>query len=283
MKVCKNFDLTNYNSYKLKSLCNEAFFPESEEELLDLLKLKKNFIVIGNGNNIIFSKEIYSEPFIILNNTFDKIFLEKDCVVAEAGATTIQLCEFALKHKLSGCEFLFDIPSSIGGAVFMNAGTKEGETKNILKTVNYIDLKNNSLKKITNKEINFRYRNSYFQKTGDKIITKAWFKLKEGDPKNIQTKMNSSKHRRWEKQPRNYPNAGSVFKRPKGHFVGPMIEDLGLKGFSIGGAKISEKHAGFIINYNNAAAIDILNLINEIKIRVKKKYKITLEVEQRII
>jgi len=131
--------------------------------------------------------------------------------------------------------------------------------------------------------IDFQYRNSYFQNHKDKIVTKVWFNLNKGNPVDIYKRMQETKSRRWEKQPRDFPNCGSVFKRPPGKFVGPMIEELGLKGYSIGGAKISEKHAGFIINYNGATGDDILKLIEYVRSNVQKEFGIELEVEQRII
>jgi UDP-N-acetylmuramate dehydrogenase len=139
------------------------------------------------------------------------------------------------------------------------------------------------IKEKSNKEIEFDYRNSFFQKHKDKIILKSWFKLNNGDPIQIMKKMNESKKRRWSKQPREYPNCGSVFKRPLGKYVGPMIEGLGLKGFSIGGAQVSTKHSGFIINKGGATGEDILELIDYIKAKVFKEFNIVLEVEQRII
>ncbi len=285
MKVFENFDLTNYNSYKIKSTCSIAYFPETENDFIQLfIKLKEQeYVVLGNGNNTILSKSKYLQPFIILNGNFNKVLVKDTLIEAESGATTLDLSNIALKSHLSGAEFLYDIPSSIGGAVVMNAGTQEGETKNILFKVRYLDLIDFDVKEKSNAEINLSYRNSYFQNRKDKIILKAWFILKKGNFEEIQKLMIESKERRWSKQPREYPNCGSVFKRPPGKFVGPMLDELGLKGYTVGGAQVSEKHSGFIVNKGGATGNDILNLIMEIKGRVKQKFNVNLEVEQRII
>jgi UDP-N-acetylmuramate dehydrogenase len=204
-------------------------------------------------------------------------------IVAEAGVTLEQLSETAFQHSLSGCEIFYDIPSSVGGAVVMNAGTKDGEIKDIIIKVRYLDLADLVIKEILIDEIEFEYRNSFFQKHTDKLVLKTWFKLTYGEKDKIKAKMENYKQIRWLKQPRNLPNCGSVFKRPKGIFVGPMLDDLGLKGFTIGGAKISEKHSGFIVNIGNASSQDILQIIKEVQKRVKEKFGIELEVEQKII
>jgi UDP-N-acetylmuramate dehydrogenase len=164
----------------------------------------------------------------------------------------------------------------------MQAQRREKQ-KNILKKVRYLDLKDMLIKEKVNEELELGYRNSMFQKQKDMIILKAWFQLAKGDSKTIRKIMDESKTRRWSKQPREYPNSGSVFKRPPGKFVGPMIDELGLKGYSIGGAQVSKKHSGFIVNKGNATSEDILNLISAIQYKVYEKFEVNLEIEQRII
>ena len=285
IKYIENFNLVCYNAYQLKAVCAKVWFPEKENEFLEIYKqnLDCQKIIIGNGNNIILSKEYYEEEFIILNGCFDKIKFNETEIEAEAGTTLLQLSETALKNQLTGLEIFYDIPSSVGGAVVMNAGTKEGEIKDILVKVRYLDLTDNKIKEISKEDIGLEYRNSFFQKHGDKIVLKAWFHLKKGNSKQIKVKMEETKQIRWAKQPREYPNCGSVFKRPKGRFVGPMLDELGLKGFTIGGAQISKKHSGFIVNTGNATGKDILAVITEVQKRVKDKFGVDLEVEQRII
>lgn len=285
MKILKNLDLTNYNSYRTKATCSVGYFPENEDDLVDLFQdlSYESYVILGNGNNTILSKSYYEEPFIILNGYFNSIKVSDTVIEAEAGATILDVSKVALEHSLTGAEFLFDIPSSVGGAIVMNAGTKEGETKNILLKVRYLDLEDMVIKEKLNAEIDFEYRNSFFQKNKDKIVLKSWFQLKKGKSSAIEQLMNESKERRWSKQPREYPNCGSVFKRPPGRYVGPMLDELGLKGFGIGGAQVSEKHSGFIINTGGATGEDILKLIDHIKAEVFKKFGVGLEVEQRII
>lgn len=284
-QLYQNFNLTNYNAYRINAVCTKAWFPENETDLLEIYSQNKNkrLIILGNGNNIILSKEYYEEEFIIFNGCFEKITVNNTEMEAEAGATLLQLSETALKHHLTGLEIFYDIPSSVGGAVVMNAGTKEGEIKDILVKVRYLDLADLQIKEISKEDVGFEYRNSFFQKNTNKIVLKAWFKLDKGNPEQIKDKMDETKQVRWAKQPREYPNCGSVFKRPPGRFVGPMLDELGMKGFTIGGAKISEKHSGFIVNTGNATGKDILSIISEAKKRVKEKFGVDLEVEQRII
>lgn len=285
IKFKNQFNLKYYNAYNLESICSKAWFPESEEDLLYAYKdnTNKKKIILGNGNNIILSKEFYEEEFIILNGCFNSIVVNKNIMKAEAGATLQQLSETALYHSLTGLEIFYDIPSSVGGAVVMNTGTKDGEIKDILTKVRYLDLLDLQIKEIDSEAIGFEYRNSFFQKNKDKIVLKAWFELNQGSAEEIKNKMEQHKAVRWAKQPREYPNCGSVFKRPKGRFVGPMLDQLGLKGFSIGGAKISEKHSGFIVNKGDATGADILAVISEVQRQVKEEFGVDLEVEQRVI
>lgn len=285
MKIFENFNLTNYNSYGLNSICKTAYFPDNEIDIYELYKVQKSYILIGHGNNIILSKKYYENEFVIYNGNYNDIELDlsNNNIIAEAGVSTKDLCKFALKNSLSGIEFLYDIPSSVGGAITMNAGTKEGETKNVLLKVRYLDLVDLKIKEKFNHELDFRYRNSLFQDKKNKIILKSWFNVSKGIKKDIKSKMENSKSRRWQNQPRNFPNAGSVFKRPEGFYVGEMIDELKLRGLTVGGAMISKKHAGFIINYNNATGEDIIKLISIIKSKIFNHFNVMLEVEQRII
>jgi UDP-N-acetylmuramate dehydrogenase len=285
MRIEENFNLKAFNSYQIESVCKRAFFPENEGDILELYRSKKEFILLGGGYNIILSKEYYDTDFIIFNGNFNTVKVNEinDVISAEAGATILDVSENAEKHSLQGVEFFYDIPSSVGGAVVMNAGTKEGETQNILKKVRFLDLTDMVIKERAKEDLELEYRNSFFQKQKDKIILKAWFQLSKGDKSAIRSVMEASKKRRWERQPREFPNGGSVFKRPPGRFVGPMIDELGLKGFTIGGAQISEKHSGFIVNINKAKGSDILKLIRHTQVKVKEVFKVDLEIEQRII
>ncbi|EON75883.1 UDP-N-acetylenolpyruvoylglucosamine reductase [Lunatimonas lonarensis] len=285
MKSYKNLDLTNYNSYRIKSTCKTAFFPETEADIIKLYSTKKDYILLGSGHNIILSKSYYEKEFIIFNGNFDtaNIDEESETVIAESGISMQKLAMMAQENGLSGIEIFYDIPSSLGGAIVMNAGASGEEIKDVLIKVRYLDLETMEIKEVLQKDIDFEYRNSFFQRNNDKIVLKAWLKLTRKDKTKIQEKMESIKAQRWAKQPKDFPNAGSVFKRPKGYYVGTLIDELGLKGYTEGGAKISEKHGGFIINSKEATGHDILKIINHVKKTVKKRFKIDLEIEQRII
>src|SRR5690554_1584404 len=202
MKEYINFNLTEYNAYRINAVCAKAWFPENETDLLEIFSQNKNkrLIILGNGNNIILSKEYYEDEFIILNGCFDKITVNNTEMEAEAGATLLQLSETALKHHLTGFEIFYDIPSSIGGAVVMNAGTKEGEIKDILVKVRYLDLADKQIKEISKENIGFEYRNSFFQKNTNKIVIKAWFQLKNEKQERIRARMEETKQTRWAKQ-----------------------------------------------------------------------------------
>jgi len=285
MKVFSNFDLTNYNSYRLKAKCRAAYFPDTEDDLIRFFQEKRRpFVLLGSGHNVILSREYYDEDFIIFNGNFNEVFIDSEGnIAAEAGISMLELSLLGLEKSLSGIEAFYDIPSSLGGAVVMNAGASGEEIKDVLVKVRFLDLVDLKIKEISNEEIAFSYRESFFQKNPDNIILKAWLKLEPKDKILIQEKMESIKTKRWEKQPKEFPNAGSVFKRPVGFYVGAIMDELGLKGYAVGGAKVSEKHGGFIINYNNATGQDILDLIEQIKTRVLENYGIALEVEQRVI
>ena len=167
MKEYKQFDLTKYNAYRVNAICSKAWFPDNKTELLEIYQQNPSSrkIILGNGNNVILSKDSYEEEFIILNGCFDKVDVNQNQISAETGATLLQLSETALQNPLSGFEIFYDIPSSVGGAVVMNAGTKEGEIKDILVKVRYFDLADLQIKEIYRDDISFEYRNSFFQKT----------------------------------------------------------------------------------------------------------------------
>lgn len=283
MKIYENFDLTNFNSYRIKAICKKAYFPESEGDLIRVLQSESDYILIGSGHNIILSKPYYGQTFIILTKTFDSIRVNQNTLEVEAGAWMTDLAIKAQELGLSGLEVFYDIPSSLGGAIVMNAGASGYEIKDVLLRVRYLDLVDMEIKEILKEDMSFEYRNSFFQRNTDKIVLKAWLKLELKDPNSIQVFMEEIKAQRWAKQPKELPNAGSVFKRPKGYYVGAIIDELNLKGHTVGGAKISEKHGGFIVNFNNATGEDIINLIQYVKGCVLERFSIDLEVEQRII
>ena len=279
-----NFSLENYNSYGVKATCREAVFPESIDEIRHFISEPSSFYIIGSGNNIILSKAYYDERFLIFNDCFDHFELKNNGVlIAQAGAQLDKISEYCAAEGLSGFESFFDIPGTVAGATVMNAGDANMEIKDILSNVTVLNKTTLQIEKKIAKELDLSYRNSIFQNNSEYLILEAQFHLKQSDEKTVRSLMQTTKEKRWIKQPRTMPNAGSVFKRPKGYYVGKLIEDLGLKGYRIGDAAISEKHAGFIVNKGNATGQQIVHLIQFIREKVKNEYGIELVIEQAII
>ena len=274
------------NSYELKAVAEIMVLPVDKNEL-PLIYEKfagKNIIVIGRGNNIILTREYYdsSYVFVVLRDNFSSYHFDGSKVVALSGADMKFLSMEAMCRSLSGLEHFFGIPSSLGGAIYMNAGAFDFETSQIVDKVIFFDIDTKRFITFNKSECKFGYRKSIFQEMNG-IVAEVVLQLKEGNKKEIYDRMTELYRKRLSKQPLDFPSAGSVFKRPQGYYVGQIIEELGLKGFSYGGAKISDKHAGFIVNYNNATASDILTLIDIVRRKVKEKYGIWLETEQVMI
>ena len=281
-----NESLELHTTFKVGGACKYYITPNNVEELVELLRyLKENnikYMILGNGSNTIFSSKEFDGAIINLCN-LNSMRIEDDKIYVESGYQLIKLSMDALNNSLTGLEFAAGIPANIGGAIFMNAGAYKSDMSNLVETVTFLD-DNLEMKTLTNKELNFSYRKSLFQKNTDFIILSTVLKLEKGNKEEIKALMDKRKGRRLESQPLEYPSAGSVFRNPSEDiYAGKLIEDLGLKGYKIGGAKISEKHANFIINDGGATGEDIRALIKMIKIRVKEKYNIDLHVEQRFI
>ena len=237
-----------------------------------------DYMLLGNGSNLLVSDEGIRGAVIRLDGDFRKITLvDETTIFCGAGATLARLCKFALSCGLSGLEFAWGIPGTVGGAVFMNAGAYDGEMKNIVHSVSDIS-PNGKIGRIEKQDLGFGYRTSVYR-TNNRIITGVTIKLQKGNPEEIRSKMDDYMQRRSTKQPLEYPSAGSVFKRPEGNFAGTLIEQCGLKGKMCGGAQVSEKHAGFIINKSNATAADVRNLIVDIQKTVADSTGYNLECE----
>lgn len=282
----ENEELKGYTSFKIGGKAPLIIKPDSAEKLCNVLKLLKkystDFFVIGNGSNLLVSDNGVDYPVISLKNgEFSEIQVCDNKITAGAGALLISVCRCALGNSLSGVEFAYGIPGSVGGAVYMNAGAYGGEIADCLECVEFID-ENGIVKSLNADALDLSYRHSYFS---DKkcIILKAVFNLNYGDKNSIKSAMDDFMNRRKSKQPLEYPSAGSVFKRPDGYFAGKLIEDAGLKGYSVGGAMVSEKHAGFIVNYNSATQSDVSELIEYIKTTVSEKFGVELVPEIRIL
>ena len=280
-----NESLKLHTTYKVGGICKYFITPKDLEELIELVKYlrEKNikYMILGNGSNTIFSSKEYDGVIINLTN-LNSMKIEGNKIDVEAGYQLIKLSMDALNNSLSGLEFAAGIPGNVGGAVFMNAGAYKSDMSNLIKTVTFLD-ENLELQTLNKEELEFSYRKSIFQKR-DYIIISTVLELTPGNKDEIKELMDNRKERRIASQPLDYPSAGSVFRNPSEDvFAGKLIEDLGLKGHKIGGAKISEKHANFIINDGDATGEDIKALIDLVKEKVKEKYDIDLHVEQRFI
>lgn len=281
-----NESLKLHTTFKVGGTCKYFITPKDLEELIDLLKYLKEknikYMILGNGSNTIFSSKEYDGVIINLGN-LNSMTIEENKIYVEAGYQLIKLSMDALNYSLSGLEFAAGIPGNIGGAIFMNAGAYKSDMSNLVETVTFLD-ENLDLRTLSNEELNFSYRKSLFQQHPEYIIISTVLKLNSGNKDEIKDLMDRRKERRISSQPLEYPSAGSVFRNPSEDiFAGKLIEDLGLKGYKMGGAKISEKHANFIINEDGATGEDIKALIDMIKAKVKEKYNIDLHVEQRFI
>jgi len=280
-----NERLASHTSFKIGGPAEVFIEIKSKDELISVIKVcKKYYIsvtVLGGCNNVLISDSGLRGVIVKTSPHFSEIKIDSNTVCAEAGANLSGLADAARRAGLSGLEFASGIPGTVGGAVYMNAGAFEGEISDAFVSAEI--LQNDGIIKEFNKnEMGFSYRGSVLQ-DGCGFLLSAFFVLKQGDPEEIKNKMVEYKKRRSETQPLDMPSAGSVFKRPSGFYAGKLISDCGLKGYSVGGAKVSEKHAGFIINAGGATAADVLRLIEHIKDTVYEKTGVELEPEIRTL
>ncbi len=287
IRFTENEPMKNHTSFKTGGNASVFITPDNEEELSLVLKCCDRIGVVpfifGNGSNLLISDDgIVDRPVIHIGKGFDYI-KELDGTTLEigAGANLTTVCKTILSKSLSGMEFAYGIPGSMGGAAFMNAGAYGGEMKDVIAYCNHLDLKGNK-GSFSFDELDLSYRHSVYS-AGGYVITSVVVKLSEGVYDEIEAKMKDLIGRRKDKQPLEYPSAGSVFKRPEGYFAGALIEQSNLKGKRIGGAMVSEKHAGFIINYENATTKDVTDLIKFCQDTVKEKFGVELEPEIRVI
>lgn len=279
-----NEPMSKHTTFGIGGIADCFVQPETVSQLQQVVKILKKynspiFILGGGANLLVRDKGI--RGVVISTVGLKNIECKGNKISVNSGVSIAKVAHFAAKNGLSGMEELSGIPGSIGGGVFMNAGAYGGEMSHIVESVTTCDFDGN-LKEYSNFEIDYNYRHSVFMDNGD-IIVNVTLTLKNGNINEIKQKINEYNSRRREKQPLDKRSAGSTFKRPKGHFVGKMIEELGLKGFSVGDAKVSTKHAGFLINDGNASCEDMLELIGEIQRRVKETYKVDLYTEVQVI
>lgn len=285
-EVILNAPMKKYTSFKCGGNARVLVIPQSVDSLQKILDFcySKNIcpLVIGNGSNLLVADNGIENVVIKIGSKISNIYLVDDeTICCEAGASLKSLCMFALENSLSGLEFAYGIPGTLGGAVYMNAGAYGGEMKDVLYSCKHID-ENGNLNELPQSELNLRYRGSAYTDNGYTIVS-ALMKLKKAPKAEIKAAMDDKLQRRKDKQPLEYPSAGSTFKRPEGYFAGALIEDCGLKGYTVGGAQVSEKHAGFVINKDNATSTDVLNLIKDVQKIVYEKHGVKLETEVKII
>lgn len=279
-----NEPLSRYTYTKTGGPADILVFPKTEKEVIELVSWIKEhdlpLIVLGNASNLIV-KDGGIRGVVMILTEMKQINVEKERLIVQSGAKLIDTSYRALEEGLTGLEFACGIPGSVGGAVFMNAGAYEGEISEVLESALVIS-EAGDVQRLSNEELNFSYRYSAVQEAGG-IILEAVFQLKKGKKEAIQKRMEELTFLRESKQPLEYPSCGSVFKRPTGYFTGKLIQEAGLQGKIWGGAQISEKHAGFIVNINEATATDYIELIGHIQEVILKNAGVELETEVRII
>lgn len=284
LEISENTSCKTLTTFKVGGCCT-AVYPKTKDAFAACIQeLKENgikFIVIGNGSNIVFDDDGY-DGVVVVTTELKDIEISENKIHALCGAPLHSLCTAACAASLSGLQFAYGIPGTVGGAVFMNAGAYDGEIKDCIVRVECFDPELMKFITLSKEECDFSYRHSAFEDNG-LIIVSADFELQKGNKEEIKCQMSEIIQKRRDKQPLNYPSAGSAFKRYPGRYTARMIDEAGLKGYSVGGAQISEKHAGFIINKGGATCEDILNLVNTVKSVIKDREKIDIECEIRFI
>ena len=270
-----------HTTFRVGGPADYFVMPESSGEVQQVISLcreeKMPYYVIGNGSNLLVSDEGYRGVILQIYRTMSRIEAEGTLIRAQAGALLSAIAAKAYENSLTGFEFAAGIPGTIGGASVMNAGAYGGEMKDVIRSVTVL-YQDGKIRKIEREDLEMGYRTSIISKEGY-ITLEAEIELSEGKPEEIKALMDDLRTRRVTKQPLEYPSAGSTFKRPEGYFAGKLIQDTGLAGFQVGGAQVSEKHCGFVINKENATAADIDSLMRQVSEKVKEKFGVTLEPE----
>ncbi|MFR8627521.1 MAG: UDP-N-acetylmuramate dehydrogenase [Dorea formicigenerans] len=273
--------MSRHTTFRVGGPADFFVTPKAKEEVRDVIRICKEagmpYYIIGNGSNLLVSDAGYRGVIVQIYKEMNEVKVEGDLVKAQAGALLSGIAAKALGAELSGFEFASGIPGTIGGACVMNAGAYGGEMKDVLESVTVLTGEGKIIE-LGRNELELGYRTSVIAKKGY-IVLGAVLKLECGDGEKIKTYMDELKEKRVTKQPLEYPSAGSTFKRPEGYFAGKLIEDAGLRGFQVGGAQVSEKHCGFVINRDHATAADIMELMRQVQIRVKENSGVDLEPE----
>ena len=284
-RVLENEPMSRHTSFKIGGPCDVMVFPKTVDEVKNILAFAKEenirVTVLGNGSNVLVADEGI-DGIVLKTTELKAITCDGNEITAQAGARLSALCEVAKEHSLGGLCELSGIPGTVGGGVYMNAGAYGGEICHTLVSSVYID-ENHEVKTLTAQEHELSYRHSVFFEHPRWVILETRFCLTPADRDELHEKTVELLKKRNEKQPLEYPNAGSTFKRPEGYFAGKLIEDANLRGFSVGDAQVSEKHCGFVINRWNATAEDVCRLIKIVRETVVKEFGVTLEAEVRFL
>ncbi len=280
-----NENMSRHTSFHIGGPADVLAQPQTEEELAALLHMARQHDIpvtlIGNGSNLLVRDKGIRGLVIQLGNMFKDIEADDHVLVFGSGVSLALASRIAAEHALSGLEFAVGIPGSIGGAVFMNAGAYDGEMSNVVTSVRVMDY-DGHVKELGAETLDFGYRHTALQDSGD-IVLQVTCTLQDGNQDEIKAKMEDFNHRRRTKQPLEYPSAGSMFKRPPGYFAGTLIDQTGLKGYTVGGAQVSTKHAGFVVNVGGATANDVLQLIADVQTKVQDAHGVHLEPEVLIL
>lgn len=276
-----NEPMAKHTTFRVGGAAEVLIQVRDKEQLQKLVsyfgKVSQEYFILGKGSNLLVSDQGYQGAILDMSRYFTQVRIEGNKIYAQAGASLPQVAVLAAANGLSGLEFAAGIPGTVGGAVVMNAGAYDGEMKQVVKCVTVLDQEGEEME-LDNVTMEFGYRTSII-KNRPFLVQEVVFELCPGDKEEIMKKGAEFNHRRKEKQPLEYPSAGSTFKRPEGYFAGKLIMDAGLRGYRIGGAQVSEKHCGFVINVGNATASDIHDLMDEVSEKVKEQFGVRLEPE----
>ena len=281
----ENAALAPYTSMKIGGACDLLVKTADEKQLLTVLRLCRSenipHFILGRGSNLLVSSAGWRGAVILLSGEKPEVEARGNSLTAWAGVPLYALCSAALEHSLTGLEFAYGIPGSLGGALYMNAGAYGGEMKDVVTSCRYVG-GDGEIHEMSAAEMQLTYRHSVFSGSS-MVITSVTMELVPGDKAEIKSRMEELMQRRRDKQPLNFPSCGSTFKRPEGYFAAALIEECGLKGFTIGGAQVSEKHSGFVINRGHATFEDVMAVVNEVKRVVLEKKGVELECEMLIL
>ena len=276
--------MARHTTFRVGGPADYMYFPDSEEDLLNAIDCARHAemdcIIIGNGSNLVVRDGGIRGMVIVLGDAFADIRAEDTRIIAQAGISMAKTAGFAQEHGLTGLEFASGIPGTLGGGCAMNAGAYGGQISDVLISARV--LLDGEIRTLSREEMQMGYRTTLPLMCGG-IVLSAMFELRRDDPAAILARMKDLNARRREKQPLNLPSAGSMFKRPEGHFAGALIQECGLKGARVGGAQVSEKHAGFVVNASGATAADVLNLVALVQRTVLERTGIALEMEPRVL